>query len=101
MDYQDLYGLFTVKNSSLVYQKSDFRAAAYNWLGQRNGEFHHDREMIGTCRIADALALKLADARRDEDVINGNLWQADAGGPSRQIREEHEVALAGEGLRHA
>ena len=99
--YANIQEKFTTNNSPAVYQDFDNREAVRKFLRHRNSEFHVNREVIGPCPVADALALKLADARAYKDMVDGYLRHAGAGGPGGQIREALEISLGSKSLRHA
>ena len=99
--YANIQEKFTTKNSSAVYQDFDNREAVRKFLRHRNSEFHVNREVIGPCPIANALALKLANAGAHKDVVNGYLRHAGAGGPGGQVGEAREISLGSKGLGHA
>ena len=99
--YASIQEKFTTNNLPAVYQNFDNRETMLKFLRHRNCEFHVNREVIGPCPVADALALKLADAGAHKDMVNGYLRHAGAGGPGGQISEAREVPLAGKGLGHA
>ena len=99
--YANIQEIFTTKNSPAVYQDFDNREAVQKCLRHRNSEFHVNREVIGPCPIANALALKLANAGAHKDVVNGYLRHAGAGGPGGQVGEAREISLGSKGLGHA
>ena len=99
--YANIQEKFTTKNSPAVYQDFDYREALEKRLRHWNSEFHVNREVIGPCPVADALALKLANAGAYKDVVNGYLRHAGAGGPGGQVGEAREISLGSKGLGHA
>ena len=88
-------------SSPAVYQDFDNREAVRKLLRHRNSEFHVNREVIGPRPIADALALKLANAGAHKDMVNCYLRHPRAGGPGGQVRKTQEISLAGKGLCNA